>query len=279
MWIIPQALVVWVFLNWFASGLSFYTLYDKFLFYPSRTVHEPAQISGAELQILSFNESDGSKISCWYYKKPNDAGLVLVSHGNGGNISHRCRLGEHLLKDTDCSVLLYDYEGYGASEGKPSVKGILKNGLSAFDFAVDKLGYSPSKVIVYGESLGCAVTCYIASRRKAEGIILQSGFRSLPSIARDIFKPLKIMPGFIFPEPRLDNEKLLKGEHAPLLIMHGKNDEVIPFHHGEDLYRSASPPKTFISLDNSGHNDTYVADGKKFDQGIADFVKTLDQTR
>ena len=220
MCMLPQGLIIVAILNFIFAGLSFSSVYDKFLFYPSKTVHEPAQIGGAECQVLNFKTSDGNELSCWYYKHPADSGLVLVSHGNGGNISHRSTLTGHLLKDTDYSVLLYDYEGYGNSQGKPSIKGILKDGIAAFDFAVEKLGYSPGKIIVYGESLGCAVTCDIASKRKPQGIILQSGFRSLPSIARDLFGPLKIMPGFIFPEPKLDNEKLLKGEHAPLLIMH-----------------------------------------------------------
>jgi fermentation-respiration switch protein FrsA (DUF1100 family) len=279
MWTIPQSVIVWVIIHFLCGGFGFSMIYDKFLFYPSSVVQAPAQIAGAECQIMTIKEADGTEISCWYYKKPSDNGLMLVSHGNAGNLSHRSQLAAHLMLDSNCSVLLYDYQGYGNSQGKPSVKGILKDGLAAFDFSVDKLGYAPSKIIVYGESLGCAVTCAIASERKPEGMILQSGFRSLPTIARDIFGPLKLMPGFCFPEPKLDNEKLLKGEHAPLLILHGRDDEVIPFSHGEALYRSASQPKTFVPLEHSRHNDTFVADQETFDRSIADFVKTLGQTK
>ena len=122
------------------------------------------------------------------------------------------------------------------------------------------------------------MTCDIAANRKPRAIIFQSGFRSLPSIAKDIISPLKLMPGFIFPEPRLDNEKLLQGEHAPLLIMHGKNDEVIPFKHAELIFEKASEPKTFVAL-NSRHNDTYVVDADAYDRSVRDFMSQVDSTK
>jgi len=274
MWAIPLGLILCVVSNFLISAINFSSIYDKYLFYPSHNVGAPAELKGADCQVRSF-KSEGQEIVCWYYKRANDDGLVLISHGNGGNLSHGSRLAAHMLKDTNCSVLLYDYAGYGKSEGKPSVKGILQDGLAAFDFAVDSLGYNANQIIVYGESLGCAVTCHIASERKPGGIILQSGFRSLPTIARDTFAPLKVMPGFAFPEPKLDNEKVLRGVHAPLLILHGKHDRIVPFHHGEELYRTASQPKIFVPLEHSGHNDTCTADGDLYDKAVSDFVKSL----
>lgn len=270
-----HVIVLCVLLNYMPASQSFLGLFEKFLFYPSTEVLDPAPIKGAECQVLSIKQENGKDLSCWYYKKPADNGLILVSHGNAGNISHRCELSRHLLSDTDCSVLLYDYQGYGHSEGTPSIKGILKDGIAAFDFAVKELQYPPDKIIVYGESLGCAVTCEIASQRQPRAMILQSGFRSLPTIAKDVFGPLKLMPGFAFPEPRLDNEKIVEGKHPPLLIIHGVHDEVIPFQHGQALYKKASEPKKFVVLENSGHNDTFVSDRDLFDRSISDFVREL----
>lgn len=188
---------------------------------------------------------------------------------------HRTDLAKHLLDDTSCSVLLYDYQGYGTSSGKPSVKGILKDGLCVFDYAVNELGYKDNQVTVYGESLGCAVTCYLAANRHPRAMILQSPFRSLPSIAKDVCGPLKMLPQAVFPEPRLNNEDVLKGKHAPLLIMHGTHDEVIPVEHGKRLYSSASEPKKFVLLERSSHNDTYIADAELFDKTLRDFFKDL----
>lgn len=237
----------------------------------------PAKISGAEeCRQLKIKEPDGSEISAWFFRKHDDDGLVLVSHGNAGNISHRLELARHLMDDTNCSVLLYDYKGYGDSPGVPTVNGILTDGMAAYDYARSELHFPEDEIILYGESLGCAVSCHIGAHRKPKAIIFQSGFRSLPAIAKDILGPLKIIPGSLFPEPKLDNEKLLMKEHAPLLIMHGKKDEVIPFRHGKTLFHKASEPKTFVPLEHSRHNDTYTAADKElFDRSITDFVRKV----
>lgn len=250
-------------------------LYEKLLFYPFKDIAAPPSIEGAEVQVLTFEEAHGTQLSGWLYKLcAGDSGLILMSHGNAGNIMHRVELARRLVSDTGCSIFLYDYQGYGASQGSPSVKGILRDGIAAFDFAVEKLEYKSEQIIVYGESLGCAVAAYIASQRQARAIILQSPFRSLPAIARDVFNPLKMLPGIIFPEPHLNTEELLKTAHAPLLILHGKSDEVIPYRHGESLHRVALEPKTFVCLA-SRHNDTYVADRETFDRSVRDFVASL----
>jgi len=256
------------------AGLSI--LYDKYLFYPSKDLSPPRTISGVECQPLRFKLDNGNDITCRYFQRPEAKYLILVSHGNGGNMSNRGVIVEHLLKNTDCSVLLYDYEGYGQSDGEPSTKGILVDGLAVFDYAVDQLGFAPSKIILYGESLGCAVTCSVASKRTPRGIIFQSGFFSLPTAAKSLMPALKIMPGFVFPEPRLDNSKILIAEHPPLLILHGKNDKVIPFKHGSELFKRASEPKLFVPLENSGHNDIYFADVGLVDSSIAEFVRGLE---
>ena len=251
-------------------------LYEKFLFYPSKHLRTPLEVDGCKYQAVNFEDSSGKDLHGLFFKKSvADNGIVIVSHGNGGNMLYRCDLVPHLVADTRCSVLMYDYEGYGGSTGKPSVKGILRDGVAAFDYAVNKLGYKPEQVILYGESLGCAVTCFIGTQRKPRAMILQSGFRSLPAVARDVVRVLKIVPGAVLPVPRLNNEKILQGEHAPVLIMHGKQDELIPFSHGETMFNKASEPKTFVALEHSGHNNTYKADAETFDRGIKDFVDKL----
>jgi len=256
--------------------LNLSVFYDKYLFYPSSELTPPTAIAGVECQPLRFKLDSGNEVTCRYFQRPEAKNLILVSHGNGGNMSNRGVIVEHLLKNTDCSVLLYDYEGYGQSGGEPSTKGILVDGLATFDYAADKLGYPPCKIILYGESLGCAVTCSISSKRKPLGIIFQSGFYSLPTAAKSLMPALKVMPGFVFPEPRLDNGKILIAEHPPLLILHGKNDKVIPFKHGAELFKRASEPKLFVPLENSGHNDIYSADAGLVDSTIAEFVRGLE---
>lgn len=209
-----------------------------------------------------------------YYKNAATNKIILVSHGNAGNIYHRLKLAEHLL-NTGCSVFLYDYAGYGASEGKPSPSGVQEDGLAAYDYVEKTLGYGPDQIILYGESLGCAVSSYVSTKRPVAALIVQSGFLSLPQIAKEkciVFKPY---PDWAFYKPHLSNADNLQTKHPPLLIMHGVKDAVIPFRHAEQLASIAGQPVVFVPLKNSGHNDTYISDSDLFDTTLKNFLESL----
>jgi pimeloyl-ACP methyl ester carboxylesterase len=197
-----------------------------------------------------------------------------VSHGNAGNISNRIYLANALTR-AGCSVLLYDYRGYGVSTGTPTITGILQDGLSVYDFAHDKLQYPAEKIILYGESIGTAVTCNIACNRQCEAVILQSGIGSLPSVGRHIFPILWLFPDSIVAEPHLDNVASVKTLHVPLLLCHGMVDNIVPFHESERMFASANQPKQLVLLPHCGHNDMGVYDTREFNDAICNFVAAL----
>ncbi len=211
-------------------------------------------ISGVTKQDVFFYNTRNERLHGWYFEQAGAGKTVLVSHGNAGNLSHRVDLIKMLLK-TGASVFIYDYAGYGLSKGSPSVDGCIDDSVAAFDFLTKEKKLPAESIVLYGESIGTAFTCQLAERRKSGALILQSSFQSLPQIAGEKMPLFCVYPKNIFPCNQLDSLSYVKGEHPPLLIIHGKLDNLLPCHNGEDLYKAASAEKQLVILPEAGHND------------------------
>jgi hypothetical protein len=178
--------------------------------------------------------------------------------------------------------LVYDYRGYGQSKGKPSVKSICADGDAAYQFLRAR-GYSPEQIILYGQSLGCAVACHIAERNKVGAMILQSGFSSLRLVASETHPQLKGAVPLLVPDV-LDNSKILSKLTTPVLIIHGDKDTTIPFDNATKLYDAAIGPKRLIVCKDAGHNLRETPDQLKeairsfISDYISDRIQTAPQT-
>lgn len=251
--------------------------YNNMLFYPDKEqkdLYSVANVAGCNIENQTFASQSGAELHGWLLKNTKSDKLILVNHGNAGNISHRAWLAK-LLVESGGSVFLYDYQGYGRSKGSPSISGITQDGLAAFDFAVDKLGYKPEHIILFGESLGSGVACHIAHTRPNRALILQSPFSSLRNIACEKLPWLRLYPEPLMVNPDLDNLTVLKSYKQPVLIIHGKLDKLVPFAHGERLFQIAGESKKFICLPTAGHNDVYDCDPPSYTQTIKEFLSGL----
>ncbi len=215
--------------------------------------------------------ADGKTLHGLLVAKPASDKLILVSHGNAGNIGHRVGLAS-LLSTSGASTLLYDYQGFGESTGNATCNNLLKDGLTAYDYAVDKLGYKPANITIYGESVGCGVTTYIMENRKPGKVILQSGFTSLLKTARDKLFFMHVLPESIAPEPNFDNLSAVQKPHPPILFMHGDKDQILPFSYCETLYAKALPPKQMYRCKDEGHNDIGLKNTAGFVTVVKEFV-------
>jgi alpha-beta hydrolase superfamily lysophospholipase len=227
-------------------------LYTHFLFFPSRTIKlEPMQIDGVPRQSVKI-PVDGQVLSGWYFYKPDSPYVVLVNHGNSGNLTAVQWIAHNLLS-AGVSVLLYDYRGYGSSSRrKPDVKSICTDGQAAYRFLTDVKGFKPENIILYGQSLGCAVACDIAKDQNVAGLILQSGFSSLRAVAFQHFPLLHYAPALV--PDALDNEAILSHCKLPLLVIHDDKDMIVPFENAKELYGAACGPKWLVVCHKSGHN-------------------------
>lgn len=263
------------------SPLMLFQFTRQLLFFPDNTKYvltDPIKFIEAKLKAkvedVNFPGKGGETLNALYFNKEGAKKILLMSHGNAGNVAHRLPQAVHFL-NLGASVFVFDYAGYGSSKGEPSVSGILDDGVAAYDY-LRSHGWKANQIVVYGESLGCAVSCHIAKQREVAGIILQSGFSSLPSAARDRFVWLNLYPDFTFPNPQLNNCSILSRQHAPLLIIHGVKDFILPVKYGDEMYAKAIQPKRIVRLAHSGHNDILNQDLKEYLSSVATFLHDLD---
>ncbi|MDR0610933.1 MAG: alpha/beta hydrolase [Planctomycetaceae bacterium] len=181
-----------------------------------------------------FNHSD--------HREDTVQGSILYCHGNAENISHLVDLALQLSIDLRCNILIFDYAGYGKSEGKPTAKGILDDGRAARDWLAARDGISHEQVIVYGQSLGGSVAVDIAAKDGAKGLIVESSFTSLGDMGRKLFP---MLPANYLLRERLASVEKIGMAACPVFISHSKSDQVIPFSQGQRLFDNAQEPKTF----------------------------------
>lgn len=229
-------------------------------------------VQGEEVELT---ERDGTKIVLWFFQLPETRRIILFSHGNGGNMMTKMPLIEVLLR-IGVSVLAYDYSGYGKSSGSPDPRKICDNALTVYDYLVSTKGIKPQEIILYGESLGAAVSAELATKHPVRALIIQSGFVSLKDIGREKIPFLRFYPEWLFPQPSLNAGRLLRELKLPILILHGVNDPVVPYHHGESLFQLASEPKQFVSMPETGHSDFLVQQPELFCGAIKRFLAELE---
>lgn len=199
---------------------------------------------------------DGVRVHGWFlpaptHAPPERAGLaVLVAHGNGGNISHRFAL-YGLLRELGLNVLTFDYRGYGRSEGRPTEEGTYLDAEAAADW-LEARGFPRTRIIAFGESLGGGVVSELARRRPGlGGLVLQSSFTSIPDVGAERYPFL--LPRLLA-SIRYDTHARLPGLALPVLILHGRDDTLIGFHHAEINFAAARAPKWLREIAGD-HND------------------------
>ncbi|CAN5472051.1 alpha/beta hydrolase [soil metagenome] len=236
----------------------------------SRELKIPLPIASGDQANSAKSTDKAESLAALLVEKPSNK-IILVSHGNAGNIGHRVGLSS-LLVNSGASVLLYDYQGFGESDGNATCANALSDGLTAYDYVVNNLHYKPENIIIYGESVGCGVTTHIMKNRKAGKVILQSGFTSLLNAARDKLFFLWVLPPNLVPEPNFDNLAAVQEAHPPILFIHGDKDTILPVSYCETMYSKALAPKQIYICHGEGHNDIGLKDAAGFVGAIKKFV-------
>ncbi|MBX9694482.1 MAG: alpha/beta hydrolase [Cyanobacteria bacterium] len=254
-------------------------MYNLMLFHPTMTgPYYAHQIVGTKIENVSFKSKNGTKLHGWFLPCADAKSVVLISHGNGGNLTFRIPLIAMFLRSKQ-SVFIYDYEGYGKSEGSPTVENICADGEAAFDWLISEKGFRAENVVVFGESLGCGVACKLAQRHPIKGIILQSAYTSLTDLAQEKLFWLRLYPQSYLDKFQLDNVSVLQGKHAPLLLVHGTCDRLISVEHSRRLFKSAALPKSFIELPDAGHNDIFEMSQERYYHAVGQFLQGNDASQ
>ena len=237
------------------------------IFYPKRELVLTPQQVGLSFEDVYFKTRDDVKLNGWLVKSPGASAMVLFAHGNGGNIGDRMEKIQrfHAL---GVNVFVFDYRGYGRSEGKPTEKGIYSDTLAAYDYLARRPDLSSRFFIAYGESLGGAPTVELAVRRHLAGLIVDSSFSSARDMAQKMYPYL---PTFLM-SVRMNSADKIKTVTVPKLFIHSQEDEIVPYQLGRKLFDAAPEPKEFLTI-RGGHNDAALEDKTRYWQGIENFLQ------
>ena len=242
----------------------------SFIYFPMKAFEDPAWFQAAGFEDLHLTAEDETRLHGLFLPGPAAKVTVLISHGNAGNISHRTERALLFREWLDANVLLYDYRGFGRSEGAPDEPGTYQDARAAYKHLVESRGIPPAQIVLFGESLGCAVTLELASNHPSAAVVLEAPFTSVPDMSRLVFP---MLPVGAFIKNRYDNLSKIGRLRTPVLVMHGDRDEVVPYWMGERLFASAREPKRFFKIVGAGHNDTYTAGGDAYRNALVQFVR------
>jgi uncharacterized protein len=238
--------------------------------FPSRELVGSPADRGLGYEDVTINTQDGEQLHAWFVPVPEARGALLFLHGNAGNISHRLESLE-IFHQLGVSVLIIDYRGYGKSTGRPSEEGLNLDAEAGLQYLLQERGYESERVVVFGRSLGAALSAELASRHSLGGVILESAFTSLPDIGSELypFLPVRLLLRYEY-----DTKAALAQVSEPVLIIHSEDDEIIPFSHGRTLYEVAPEPRYFLTI-KGDHNTGFLRSRNTYMAGLRDFFELV----
>ncbi|MGQ0811522.1 MAG: alpha/beta hydrolase [Nitrospiraceae bacterium] len=228
-----------------------------------------AKATGLPLENVWFRAADGTKLFGWYVESSATPAVILWCHGNAGNIIHRLDNLQELHR-IGFSVFLFDYRGYGRSEGRPSERGLYSDAVGSYEYLTRQRRIRPERLIIFGRSLGAAVAGELAVQRPASAMILESCFPSVEALAKFHYGlPLHWLLGARFSLiDRLPALSLSK------LIIHGDLDDIVPLELGRQVFEAATQPKLFYVVRGADHNNLYHVGGAPYFHRLKEFIGT-----
>jgi fermentation-respiration switch protein FrsA (DUF1100 family) len=242
---------------------------DRFIFFPSRANEEwdhHRRMTGAE--EVTFAAADGAQLVSWYLRTPSARATVLFFHGNAGNLSHRTDILQ-TLAGLNADVLIVGYHGYGKSQGEPSEASLYLDADAAYAYLTEQRGVPPSRLVVFGESLGGGPAIDLVSRQPCAGLIIQSAFTSIADMASHT---IPFFPTGWLIQSKFDNLAKIPRIGVPKLFFATKMDEVVPYRQTRRLFEAASEPKTWVEFDGCGHNDLFWNKHREWAAAVRKFL-------
>lgn len=254
---------------------------SRLVYYPeSELVATPAEI-GLEFRDVFFTTDDGVALHGWYVpaaepanpRQRGDSGfspVLLFCHGNAGNIAGRLGLIQ-IFHESGLSVFIFDYRGYGKSQGTPTESGTYRDAAAAWRHLTDAEGVHPDRIVLCGRSIGSAVAIELAGRVSPRALIVDSGFTSAVDLGARVYwwLPVKLLA-----RVRYDSAARVRRLTLPKLFIHSQDDDVVPFAMGRRLFEAAPDPKQFLEI-RGGHNDGFLVSEARYRDGIAKFLEQL----
>jgi fermentation-respiration switch protein FrsA (DUF1100 family) len=237
---------------------------------PSRRLDGTPRQVGLSFKSVELSTEDGVKLHGWFIPHEMPRATLLFFHGNAGNISHRLE-SLALFNDLGLAVFIIDYRGYGNSEGRPSEQGIYEDAQAAWRYLTETRGIPEQKILLFGRSLGGAIAAYIAAKKNAMGVVLESTFTSVPDMAAELYPWL---PARRLVRYHYNTLERMEAINRPVMVVHSRHDEIIPFNHGRALFEQANEPKRFLEL-SGDHNYGFMRELDRYRDHWDEFISFL----
>jgi fermentation-respiration switch protein FrsA (DUF1100 family) len=245
----------------------------RMMYFPYRDLPAPAAVGLSAAQEVSFQTEDGISLGGWFVPAAGLAAprfTVIVFNGNAGNRSYRAPLAAALAR-RGVATLLFDYRGYGENEGSPSEHGLTLDARAAHFYATTRPDVDPARLVYFGESLGTAVALRLAVEKPPTALVLRSPFTSFADMGRHHYP---ILPVRLLLRDRYSSIDVIRRLEAPLLVIAGDSDELVPITQSEKMYAAARDPKRFLRIGGAMHNDYDLLAGDALVDGLVEFVNS-----
>jgi len=254
-------------------ALMIYLFQDRMVFLsnlPGRALDATPGDIGLDYQDVSLTTSDNERLHGWYVPATNSRGTLLFFHGNAGNISHRLD-SIKIFHELGLDTLIIDYRGYGLSTGKASEQGTYLDAQAAWDYLVNTRGIPADKIIIFGRSLGGAIGAWLGVQHTPAAVIIESSFSSGVDIARRLypFLPVHLITRLRYPVADYASQL-----NCPVLVIHSRHDEIIPFTMGQAIYAAVKQEKKFLEL-RGDHNNGFLISQREYVAGLNDFTQAI----
>lgn len=257
-----------------ASAAGLYVLLLLFIFvfqanliyFPTGRIHHTPGDIGLSYNAVTFRAADGVSLTGWFIPASSDM-VVLFCHGNAGNISDRLdsiKIFHHLGLNT----FIFDYRGFGESEGRISEQGSYLDAEAAWNYLVQERGFAPERIVVFGRSLGGAVATHLAMARAAGALVIESTFTSIPDLGARLYPlfPVRLLARFSYP-----TSDYIARVRCPVLVVHSPEDDIVPYDLGMKVYQAANEPKEFLEIAGD-HNSGFLLSGARYVRGLKAFI-------
>ena len=254
-------------------ALMIYLFQDRMVFLsnlPGRALEASPGDIGLDYENVSLTTSDNERLHGWYIPATNPRGVLLFFHGNAGNISHRLD-SIKIFHELGLDTLIIDYRGYGQSTGKASEQGTYLDAQAAWDYLVNTRGIPTDRIIIFGRSLGGAIGTWLGAQNTPAAVIIESSFSSGVDIARRLypFLPVHLLTRLQYPVADYASQL-----NCPVLVVHSRHDEIIPFTMGQAIYAAVKQDKQFLEL-RGDHNNGFLISQKEYVTGLNDFTRDI----
>ncbi len=216
-----------------------------------------------------FQAADGTQLHGWYLEHPDAVGTALYCHGNSGNVAIHSEILRQFRDLHRLNILVFDYRGYGRSEGSPNEAGLLQDARAARAWLAQRTAVPESEIILIGRSLGGGVAVQLAAADGCRGLVVERSFTSLPDVAAHV-SPW--MMARLVMRNQFRSREAIPNYHGPLLVLHGTEDDLIPYTQGVELFEAANEPKRFVTMEGIGHNDTLPVE---YHEALDEFLASL----